>query len=349
MTTIQSFSEDVILNIFEYIQTVEEVCALSKVCKQWRRIARDESLPVFRKRLDRIVYHKLPDFDRLPRERFSLTLKTFTIFQNIIVGETNTGGLCLYDPQKKETTLLDYKPPFATEHPGEFLTSPEACVYCRSYRDIYQIDPQDKTVKKIPFKPPHGIYELALLKNNLIHWTYPPIDMDCFPNPTRRTVLPFLHIAVFDLKSQSAKEMTYPTTKRPRLYSCGERIIIRVGHGLHTLDADLKEVENGTFWLFEIRKIHLIGKKFLIEGSVFDNERHRPIVTIKDVGDTRNYGEEEFDLPRNSKGNLHPFFIEGLGWRFLRCEGIHWKRAVWSLENGELTRASLLPELLDHP
>ncbi len=324
---------------------MRDVCALSQVCKQWRRISQDESLPLQRERLDRIVFHSLPAFDQLPKERLSVTLRTFTIFQNVIVGETETGDLCLYDPEKKKLSALDFKPPFFSDYPGEFFTSSEACVYCFSYRDLYHIDLLAKTAKKIPFEVPHGYYEHALLKSNLIRWSFPPLDMSLFPNPKRETVYPYLKIDAFDLIAQCAKEMSYPTSRRPKLFPCGERIVMQHHRWLYLLDAGLKKVGGGTYWPFTISNAHLIGNKLLMEGSSFGSEGYRSTVTIKDVGDSRNYGEEQFYLPGNSRGNLHAFFVERLGWRFLCNEGILWKRALWSLENGQLTRVSLLPEL----
>jgi hypothetical protein len=55
--------------------------------------------------------------------------------------------------------------------------------------------------------------------------------------------------------------------------------------------------------------------------------------------------EEKYKLSIDYFSNLHPFFIEGAGWKFLQFNGIYWNRAMWFLENGSLKRVNFVQDL----
>jgi hypothetical protein len=99
------------------------------------------------------------------------------------------------------------------------------------------------------------------------------------------------------------------------------------------LDSNLRECQPST----PFKATHLAGKKLLHVG--YDS------ITIRDVGENQNHqAEEKYKLSIDYSSKLHPFFIEGVGWKFLQFNGIYWNRAMWFLENGSLKRVNFVQD-----
>jgi hypothetical protein len=64
------------------------------------------------------------------------------------------------------------------------------------------------------------------------------------------------------------------------------------------------------------------------------------------VADNRNNGaEEKYKFSKDYWSNLHPFFIEGAGWKFIQFNGIYWNRSMWFLENDCLKQVNFVQDL----
>jgi hypothetical protein len=348
---IDSLHSDCLSYIFSFL-TIKDLCAVSRVCKRWYRWTQDKTWPLNVERLEKIAYHNISQFDRLPRVRLDLKLRTFTVFQGIIVGETGTDNLCIYYPGSGEVFFLDYQPPIPSKFPGDFLTSSQACVFRNSGQNFYQIDVQAKSCQRIDFQS--SMFNYALLKRKLYCWQIATPKYEWFSEQSREqqkySLYPYVEMEVFDLEDQYKTEVVYRTHKRPKVYVSEDRFIIRSGIFLDVLDENLKTAEDCTSWHVEAFNIHLRGKKILFEGCCHmcgrDKSWTQDYVAIKDIGDCRNYGEETINLPVDSIGKLHCFFREGLGWRFLRFDGIEANRVIWFLSEGNLTYMNLASRIV---
>jgi len=264
------------------------------------------------------------------------------------VGETLTGHLCIYHPITGATSLLDYQPPYPSAYPGNFLISSEACVYRFSGSHFYQIDVMPPSYNKIPFR---SIYrERAVLKKKLYCWEFDLIPGIFEERSRKRRFFNFFAMKIFNLEDRSITELSYPTIRRPHIFLSEDRFILKVSYWIYILDENLRQIGSSTFCYFQPLDIYLFGKKVLMEATSFDCQGGRSLpvryMKIKDIGDNSNSGEESVDLPFKTQGKLHSFFIEGLGWKFLHCEGIKWNRTIWSLEQEHLTCVPLAQRVL---
>lgn len=327
-----SLPNEVFFKIFEFLEDERDFCTTIQVCKSWYHLLKDEPFSSNLKRLDRIAFENIDRFNELPRLTFPIQLRTFTVFKNIIVGESDTGALLTYDPQKKENLFFPYIPPHQRSNPGKFLISSTACIYRFSRSRIYQLNLEKQTCTKLTYKMKRW-RDYTLLEKKIYSWF-----------SANRVVF---EIEVFDLETSTITQFTHSFERLASLYPCKDVILVSTFRWINVLNADFIKINESTHWAYEASHIHLIGKKLLIEGSYWGSDKgYQPCVSIKNVGDHCNYGEKQYDLPKDGTGLLHPFFIEELGWKFLRKDGIYWKHGLWFIQEGKLTCVSFLTRSL---
>lgn len=336
MISIHSIPNGVLIEVFRNV-TAKDICAIAQVCRRWHDLSRSESIPCNRERLARISFENIKYFDQLPKVRLSLRLRTFTIFQDILIGESDKGALCLMDPKSGAVSFLDYRAPYRGEMEGEFMTSYEACVYkvCRSW---FLIDLEKKSCELLNLKK-MKYRSCALLGKKIISWQIVNLSSEYLSKRInhRNNLHPFIEMQIYDLVDHSISELTYRTNRAPQVCISGGRMLIIERRWITILDSHLR-CEAITFYqfAFSISIAHLINNKLIFQ--TFSK------VVIKDVEDNRNHGELEYNLSRDPGKTLHPFFIEHLGWRFLQFEGTYSNRAMWFLEECVLTRVNFLRE-----
>lgn len=339
---IQVLPHEILLRIFSKFNQVQDLCAVAGVCREWRSLlAADDKLSLNQKRLNCIAFHRIDQLDQLPRETFELSLRSFTLFRKLIIGETTEGNLIIYDYHRKKLFPLDFTPPFESEYPGKFLTSTAVCVFRFSRSYFYRISVKKKKCKRLNFKQEFHS-DVTLLGKRLICWKIQPLLVGWFRDPRRNAIYPFIEMQIFDLKDKHKYELTLPTRHSPRIYPQKQCLLVRDKRWIHVFDENMKELEPSTFWLYEARRIHLVGKKLLFEGSKFGSFGTQSYVGVKDIGDNRNYGEEEYNLPFGNSENLHAFFLEGKDWKFLKLKALYDQYAFWFLEAGQLKSISLI-------
>ncbi len=311
---------------------IEDICAISQVCKRWHHLSRNESLPLNYERLERIAFENIDRFDQLPRVHFELKLRTFTIFQNRIVGKMETGEICIYNPKTAETCFLNNEPPIG----GKFLTSSSACVYRFTRNHWYNIDVVNQTCVKLDLKIKYHRY--ALLGKKLFNWEFiipfENILGTHYLALRQDRLYPHIAMQVYDLEDHSFAELTYRTTEEPEIHISEDRMLLTADGWTSILDSNLRDCEPSTYF----RATHLLGKKLLHVG--YDS------ITIRNVADNQNHeANKKYKLSIDRSSKLHPFFIEGVGWKFLQFNGIYWNRSMWFLENDCLKQVNFVQDL----
>jgi hypothetical protein len=329
---INSVPNDVLLMIFRYMPNIKDICAISQVCKRWHHLCRNESLPFNHERLERIAFENIDRFDQLPRVHFELKLSAFTIFQDRVIGQTEEGDICIYNPKTAATCFLNNEPLRC----GEFVTSSAACVYRFTRNRWYNIDIVNQTCVKLDLKMKYRQY--ALLGKKLYSWEFiSPLQhmlATLHLGQSHDRLHPYTAMQVYDLEDNSVAELTYRTTRQPEFHISGDRMLLTVHRWTSILDSNLRDCAPKTYF----KATHLLGKKLLHVG--YDS------ITIRNVAYNRDdRTEEKYKLSIDYFSNLHPFFIEGAGWKFLQFNGIYWNRAMWFLENGSLKRVNFVQDL----
>lgn len=268
MASINAVPGDILLMIFSYMPTMRDICAIAQVCRRWHHLAGNESLPFNHERLERIAFENISHFDRLPRVRSELQFRTFTIFQDSIIGETDLGTLCVYNPRTGTTSLLDYQPPHNGMLTGEFMTSAESCVY-KIIRHLYHIDLVNRTCERIGFKMKYRTY--AVLGKKIYSWQIVNLTLEyiriCFEKQQRHgRHHPYVEMQVYDLEDHSTAELAYRTHKKPSVCISGGRMLLTESHVITILDATLNECESIRYqFAFNALKTHLLGKKLICQ------------------------------------------------------------------------------------
>ncbi len=346
---INQFSDEVLWHIFSFIDSENDLDAISHVCQRWKVLARDPFLLANVERLEKIAFQNIERFKELPKESLGFKFRTFTIFNRRIIGETASGELMLLDPRRATYCRLDYTPPYQKEYAGKFLTNAKVCIYEFGRRDFFQVDVKRRSVKKLDFKLKDVRLSYGLCGSSIMSckiknpYDEPPFN-DFSRKRRRYQCYPFLEVEIFNVEDKSLKTLTYPTENRPRLYFEGDRMIIQDRRWFKVVDENFKEISS-TFWNLQYHDVYLYGTKLLFKASCWkgnftsDQLSTQMYVGIKDCGDHRNYGEENVDIP-DVKGTLHPFFREGK-WKFLQFDGHYFQQAAWFLDEGVLTKIQL--------
>lgn len=337
-------SDELLFKIFLNLTSVKDLCAASEVCRQWYRVAKDPLLkdisPI---PWDKVAFNSLDYFDQLPRENHSLKLRVFTIFQGKIIGESETGDLLIYDLKRNETTSLNFTPPYTTTYPGKFLTSTVACVYRFSMTKFFQIDVERKICIRLNFKSDYFHY--ALVGNRLYTWfTDSYWGWSLKPRYEKK---PFLKLKILNLENRQVTEESFNSCVPPRLYPSGDRIAMREGRSAAILDSNFRQIGRG-YYDCEVHDIHLVGQKILFEGTFSSHSGGKDAqwetvsyVAVKNFGDTSNSLGEQHRIPKGP-GNLHSFYREDRGWKFLKNSAFYSNYTFWFLEEGLLTSVNLI-------